>query len=223
MTSSRCLGLAVLLLGAGSGALSAQTNRWEGDIRAFEAADRTNRPPPEAALFVGSSSIRLWKTLAQDFPNHTVLNRGFGGSQLSDAVAFAGRIVIPYRPRVVVLYAGDNDLAAGKSPEQVFADFKAFEAKVRAALPEARLGFIAIKPSPSRWPLADKARTTNRLIAEHCRATPGLTFLDVFQPMLGADGRPRTELFIADQLHLNAEGYRLWRGILAPFLDRAMR
>jgi len=135
-----------------------QTNKWETDIAAFEASDRTNRPPKSPLVFVGSSSIRLWKTLAQDFPKHHVVNRGFGGSEISDSVQFADRIVIPYRPRLIVMYAGGNDIHNGKSPETVFNDFKAFVAKVHALLPKTRIAYISIAPNPARWSEVDKVR-----------------------------------------------------------------
>jgi lysophospholipase L1-like esterase len=202
--------------------LWAQTNsgsvRFEAEIKAFEAADKTNPPPARAILFVGSSSIRLWKTLAQDFPHRKVINRGFGGSQIADSLAFADRIILPYKPKTVVLYAGDNDIAAGKSPEDVFADFKALTQKIHAKLPRTRIGFISIKPSPSRWHLVEKIKTANRLIAEFCGRDKRLVYIDVFTPMLRADGTPRPELFVEDKLHLNAKGYELWARIVAPHL-----
>ena len=127
----------LLLFLPGSGGMLAQTNSapFEAEIKAFEAGDKTNPPPKEAILFIGSSSIRLWKTMAQDFPRHKVINRGFGGSQIIDSVNYAERIVIPYHPKQIVLYAGGNDINAGKSPEQVFGDFKSFVQKVQAAVP----------------------------------------------------------------------------------------
>jgi lysophospholipase L1-like esterase len=195
-----------------------QTNRWDNEIRAFEASDRTNPPPQNAILFIGSSSIRRWKTLAEDFAGYPVINRGFGGSQLADSVAFAERIVLPYRPRQIVLYAGDNDLAAGLAPSQVLADLQAFVRKVHATLPKTRIAFIAIKPSPSRWRLADRIREANRLVAEATRANESLAFIDVFTPMLGPEGKPRSDLFLVDELHLNAAGYRLWASLVRPYL-----
>jgi lysophospholipase L1-like esterase len=124
--------------------------RWEKDIRAFEAADKTNPPPQGAVLFIGSSSIQFWTNLGRAFPGHKVLNRGFSGSQLSDSVAFVHRIVTPYKPKLVLLYAGDNDIASGKSPQRVLGDFKAFVGRIHAALPETRIAYIAIKPCPAR-------------------------------------------------------------------------
>ena len=203
--------------------LSAQENaavaKWEPEIKAFEAEDKTNPPPPGAILFVGSSSIRLWKTLAQDFRECHVINRGFGGSEIADSVAFAERIVIPCRPKTIVLYAGDNDLAAGKSPQQVFAGFKAFVQKIQAALPGTRVAFLSIKPSPSRWHLAEEIKTANRMIGDFCRRKKRLIYIDVFHPMLGPDGQPRAELFVEDRLHLNPKGYALWTRIIRSRLQ----
>ena len=205
-------------------ALAAGTNapphaRWETDIRAFEAADKTNPPPRNAVLFLGSSSIRLWKSAPAQFPGHTIINRGFGGSQVADSVAFVDRIVVPYQPRVIVFYAGDNDIAAGKTPERVLADFKEFVAKVHATLPETRIAFIALKPSPSRAKFLEQNRAANRLIRAFIAGQPKLTYVDIFTPMLGEDGQPREGLFVKDRLHLNDDGYKLWAGILKPVLD----
>jgi lysophospholipase L1-like esterase len=211
------LAAAVLSLAAPTCAQAAP-DKWEQEIAAFEASDRTNPPPANAILFVGSSSIRLWKTLARDFPDLPVINRGFGGSEVADSVRLASRIVFPYRPRQVVVYAGDNDLANGKTPEQVFADFKDFVKKVREVLPRARISYIAIKPSPSRWKLAAQGRMANRLIAEYCRAGDRLDFIDIFTPMLDQQGNPKEELFQTDKLHLNAAGYRLWADTVRPYL-----
>ena len=189
-------------------------------MRAFEAVDKMNPPPKNAIEFIGSSSVKRWTTLAADFPGHKVFNRGFGGSHLSDSVAFADRIVIPYQPKLVVLYAGDNDIAAGKSPEQVFTDLKAFVAKVQAALPETRIACISIKPSPSRMKFIEQQKLANRLICEFIAGNPKLVYVDVFAPMLGSDGQPRAELFVSDQLHLSKAGYQLWTDILKPVLDK---
>lgn len=194
--------------------------RWEQQIQAFEAQDRTRPPAKGGILFVGSSSIRLWD-VAKSFPTLPVLNRGFGGSFLSDTVHFADRIIVPYEPRLIVVYAGDNDLAAGKSPDVVFADFKALAQIVEKALPKTRLVFLSIKPSPKRWSLSTKAKQANQLIADFVRQHDRLTFVDVSTPMLGADGKPRAELFRADNLHLNATGYQLWASLLKPLLDKS--
>jgi lysophospholipase L1-like esterase len=198
----------------------AQTNRWDADIDAFEAQDRTNPPPRNAILFIGSSSIRLWKTLAQDFPEHKVINRGFGGSEVDDSVRFADRIVAPYRPRLVVMYAGGNDINAGTTPEEVAGNFKAFVEKVRAKLPETRIAYISIAPNPARWAQVDRVRRANELIRNFTKTNPKLTFIDIFPHMLGDDGQPRPELFVEDRLHMNEKGYALWTKLIRPVLDQ---
>lgn len=192
--------------------------QWEPEIQAFEVADRTNPPPRGAILFIGSSSIRLWKTLARDFPEHTVINRGFGGSQIADSVHFAARIVIPYAPRLIVMYAGGNDIHAGKSPERVCADFWAFVQTVWRQLPETRIAYISIAPNPARWAEVQQVRAANACIQALCRTNAHLAFIDVFSHMLGPDGQPRPELFGPDRLHLNAQGYALWVQLVRPFL-----
>jgi lysophospholipase L1-like esterase len=194
--------------------------QWEKDILAFEAADKASPPPQNAILFIGSSSIRLWTNLAQAFPGHQLLNRGFGGSHLSDSVAFVDRIVIPYKPKLVLLYAGDNDIAAGKSPVQVLRDFKAFVGRIRAALPDTRIAYIAIKPCPARQQFLDRVKTTNLLIQNYTASDKRLLFVDVFTPMLTKEGRPRADLCLNDGLHPNPQCYELWATILKPILDK---
>jgi lysophospholipase L1-like esterase len=196
----------------------ARPNKWEPEIQKFEAADRAHPPPANVVVFVGSSSIRLWK-LADSFPGMAVINRGFGGSCMADSAHYTDRIVTPYRPRAVVVYAGDNDLAAGQSPEQVRDAYREFVARVRAKLPSVPIIYISIKPSPSRWQLADKIRATNRLVAEAQKGDANQKIVDVFTPMLGDDGKPRAELFRDDRLHLNEKGYKLWAEMLGPLLS----
>jgi lysophospholipase L1-like esterase len=191
--------------------------RWEKAIAAFELHDRNRPPPKHAVLFVGSSSIRLWD-LSKSFPDLKAINRGFGGSEIADSVYFAPRIIINYEPRTIVLYAGDNDIAAGKAPERVFADFKAFVKTVRKGLPKTPIAYISIKASIRRWGLIDKIRKANGLIEAYCKDGERLLYIDVVGPMLGKDGKPRPELFAKDGLHLNAKGYALWASILKPHL-----
>jgi lysophospholipase L1-like esterase len=192
--------------------------KWEKEIAAFEARDKENPSPKGGIVFVGSSSIRKWTTLAEDFPHHQVLNRGFGGSQLIDSVHFADRIVLPYEPRMIVLYAGGNDIHAGKSPEQVFADFQAFVETVRAKLPKTIIAYISIAGNPSRWAEVEKVKAANAMIAGFIKDKQGLKFINVFPRMLGSDGQPRPEIFVEDRLHMNAEGYKLWTEIVGQYL-----
>ncbi len=194
------------------------TDRWEPEVQTWEEEDRRHPPKPGGVLFIGSSSIRLWKTLAEDFPGVDVINRGFGGSEIADSTDLAHRIVVPYRPRMIVLYAGDNDLANRRAPRQVRDDFAAFVARVRRDLPEVRIAFIAIKPSLARARLLDKMREANALVRDYAAGQRDVVFIDVFTPMMGPAGKVRGELFVEDGLHLNRAGYELWRSVIAPYL-----
>ena len=197
---------------------AAPANKWEGAIRKFEEADRQNPPAKGGVLFIGSSSIQMWKNLAEDFPQTKVINRGFGGSEISDSTYYVDRIVVPYRPRLIVFYAGDNDLASGKSTQSVFEDYKEFVNQVKANLPRAHIAFISIKPSLARLALIQKMRAANELIRRYAANKKHLAYIDVFTPMLGQDGMPRSELFGPDGLHMNRQGYSLWREVIAPYL-----
>ncbi|HVT71993.1 MAG TPA: SGNH/GDSL hydrolase family protein [Lacunisphaera sp.] len=199
-------------------AAAADPAHWAGEIDALTRDDAAHPPPPHGIVFVGSSSIRFWTTLAEDFPGRPVIRRGFGGSELADSVFYFDRIVLPYHPATVVLYAGDNDIAAGKSPEAVAHDFQAFVARLHAALPGTRLLYLAMKPSPSRWRLHEQYERANRLIADQCAADPRLAFVDVWPAMLDAQGQPRPELFRPDLLHLKPAGYAIWVRLLTPLL-----
>ncbi len=194
--------------------------KWEKEIAAYEKMDRTNPPPKGALLFIGSSTVRLWKTLAQDFPNHAVINRGFGGSEIVDATHFADRLIFPHRPRMIFLRAGGNDLWAGKSPEQVFADFKEFVAAIHAKLPETEIAFVSLSPSIARWKQAEKEKSLNTMVEEFTRQKPGLKYIEVYEMVLGSDGKPRPELFVEDKLHFNPEGYKLLAERVRPYLPK---
>ena len=189
--------------------------RWEETLNAFAAADRERPPAPGGVLFIGSSSIRLWDDLEKNF-SAPVINRGFGGSRISDCTRYLRRLVIPYRPRLVLVYAGENDLAGGKSPQDVLQSFTSFVEEIRKELPATRIAYISIKPSPARRALMAQIRETNRLILQYIADGANLDFIDVFTPMLDAGGLPRGELFRADALHLNSAGYALWKRIIAP-------
>ena len=193
--------------------------RFDNDIAKFEAADKVNPPPTGAVLFAGASSIRLWKTLAEDLPGITLINRGFGGSHLSDNIFFAEQIVFPYKPKLIVIQAGGNDIHAGKSPEQVFSDFKTYVAKVRSRLPDTRIVYMEINASPSRWAQASKQKEANRLIKEYCATGPNLGYMELFDAMLGSDGLPREDLFIDDKLHPNEAGYKIRTELVKPHLQ----
>jgi GDSL-like Lipase/Acylhydrolase family len=192
---------------------------WQEAFQAFEDQDCQNYPEPGGILFLGSSTIRLWET-TKAFPDLPIINRGFGGSQIADSVKFADRMAIHYAPRLIVFYAGDNDIAAGKSPERVLSDFQALVKKVHEPLPKTRIAFIAIKPSPARWKQYERQTQANALVEEFVKSDDRLTYIDVVKPMLGDEDQPRADLFQKDGLHLNAEGYRLWNGIVKPWLEK---
>jgi lysophospholipase L1-like esterase len=214
------LSLVLVLLTASSLCAQQKTNAFEKEILAFEARDKTNPPPKHAVLFTGSSSIRMWKTLIQDFPQYRVLNRGFGGSQISDCIYFTDRIVLPYEPDVIVFYAGGNDINAKKSPEAVFNNFKEFVSKVRAKLPATKIAYISIAGNPSRWAQVEKVREANRLVREYTATQSGLSFIDVFPAMMGDDGRPKPDIFLADNLHMNEKGYAIWKRVVGEHLKK---
>ena len=207
-----------LVFTAISQARQSPVNKWEAEIKKFEESDRQNPPAKGAVLFIGSSSIRGWQSLAEDFPGIKVTNRGFGGSEIADSTFYADRIVIPYRPRIVVFYAGDNDLANGKTPQQVFDDYKAFVSRVQRKLPTTRIAFISIKPSPARASILQSMKDANALIKAYVSDDKSLIYIDVFTPMLRSDGSPRPELFGPDRLHMNREGYSLWKSVVAQYI-----
>jgi uncharacterized sulfatase len=191
--------------------------RWERDIQAIEQRDRERLPLENGIVFVGSSSIRLWD-LAKSFPDLPAVNHGFGGSQIADSTHFIDRLVLRQKPRMVVFYAGDNDIAAGKSAEQLEMDFRAFAAAVHGPLPKTKVVFIAVKPTPLRWQLFDIQNRANALVASYCHGKDWLDYVDMVKPMLGDDGKPRPELFVKDGLHLSEAGYKLWAELLRPHL-----
>lgn len=208
-----------LAIAAGLPALvQAQAPGWQKEMAAFEAQDRESPPAAGGIVFVGSSSIRLWD-LKKAFTGLPVINRGFGGSQVADAVAQVDLLVVKHRPRTVVFYAGDNDIAAGKAPAVVAADFRAFVEKVHSTLPQTRIAFIGIKPSLQRWALVGKVREANGYIRAFCEKDDRLGFVDVDGPMLGWDEKPRADLFVADGLHMTSKGYEVWTALVRPFLE----
>ena len=194
--------------------------RWEKDVAAFEASDRTAPPPKNALLFVGSSTIVRWKTLQQDYPAHPIINRGFGGNEIADSTHFADRIIFPYQPRTIFLRAGGNDIHNGKTPEQVFADFKAFVATVHAKLPKTEIVYISLSPSIARWDERDAGKKLNALIADFVNRTPRLKYIETSDLVLDAKGEPRPELFVADKLHFSPEGYKLLIERVRPFVRK---
>lgn len=198
--------------------------RFENAIQKFEQADAKQMPPENAVLCVGSSSIRMWHTaLSEDLAPLTVIGRGFGGSNTNDLLHFAGRIVIRYKPRAVMIYEGDNDIAQGIKPYEVRAAYEVLIDKIEDDLPDCRVYLLAVKPSPKRWDFWPKMAQVNEMLAELAEDNETVTYIDIATPMLDVDGKPRADLFIKDNLHLNRKGYELWRDTIRPILVEAER
>ncbi|WBA40689.1 SGNH/GDSL hydrolase family protein [Hymenobacter canadensis] len=229
LNSMRWLAVAAGLLLAAPGRGLAQSAavpplnpaQWVPELRAFARQDSLTPPPARPILFYGSSSIRKWETLRQDFPGRPVLNRGFGGSRFPDALYFFEKLVVPYQPRQVVLYEGDNDISAGATPQEVFQSFLAFEQLMQQRLPRVPLVFLAIKPSPSRWALYPQMQEANCLIREYVAAHPKrLRYVDTATPLLGPNGRPQPQFYVSDSLHMTPAGYAVWQRVVGKGLKK---
>jgi lysophospholipase L1-like esterase len=220
----------LLLLGLAASALADQPKgpkpkptthdyaKWEKSIAAFEAADKAKPPVKGSVLFVGSSTIVRWKSLAQDFPELPVLNRGFGGNQIKDSTHYAERMIFPYEPRMIVLRAGGNDINAGWPAADVFADFKAFVAKVRARLPQVPILYLGLSPTIKRWDQVAEGNKLNDLIANYCKSDPLTRIAEMRELTLDASGQPIPSLFVEDRLHLSVEGYKLLTSKVRPYV-----
>lgn len=196
--------------------------RYDAAIAAFEAADKTAMPPKCTTLFVGSSTVRFWSTLKEDFPTRTVINHGFGGSTVWEVNAYFDRIVTPYHPKEIVFYAGDNDLAAGRTPDEVYADIVQFLVLKDKSLGKTPVWFIAVKPSKLRWEMRDKMGEVNTKVKALADRRDDLAFVDIVPVMLKEDGTPK-DIFRDDRLHMTAEGYNLWTPIVNKALDAGQK
>lgn len=183
-------------------------NLFEDEVKLLEK--KVAQHQPQSVVFYGSSTIRMWENLATDFPHVDSINLGFGGSTLAACAWYFERLVVPARPRAIILYAGDNDLGEGRQPEEVYLFFCALIDRMHQDLPGVPLWFVGIKPSPARWGIVDAIRATNTLIAAEIKRLPDTNFIDLSSVML-KDGQPRKELYQADGLHLNPDGYHLWQ------------
>lgn len=190
------------------------------EIEAFKKQDSIAMPPKNAILFVGSSSFRMWSSLQQDFPVHTIINRAFGGSSFPDLIRYADQIIIHYQPAQVLIYCGDNDLAASDSvtAKMVSERFEELFTMIRKQLPEVAIAFVSIKPSPSRVHLLQKVTIANELIKMFLMKQTKAAYIDVFSAMVDQQGNPKPDLFIDDKLHMNQKGYAIWVGIIEPYL-----
>ena len=195
--------------------------KWESEIAAFDAADQATAPVPGGVVFYGSSSARLWD-LKGAFPTLQTVNRGFGGSDMAAADYFYERVVLQHKPRVVVLYEGDNDLAGGRTACQILSDFESLVTRHRVALPEAKLICLTIKYSPSRAKLRLDQEAANALLKARCSRDPQLKFVDLASTLLDEQGQPQPKYFQPDMLHLNPDGYAVWNAKLLPVLKEAL-
>jgi lysophospholipase L1-like esterase len=194
--------------------------KWEKAVAAFEEADKRNPPPKGAVLFVGSSTIVRWKTLATDFPGVVVLNRGFGGNQIKDSTHYAERMIFPYEPKAIFLRAGGNDINAGWPAGDVFADYKAFVAKMRSRFPGIPIAFIGLSPTIKRWEQVAEGDKLNDLVKAYCEGQDGLAYIDCRALTLDAEGKPRPELLDPDKLHFSPAGYKLLAEAVRPYLPK---
>jgi len=193
-------------------------HRFENNVRLYGAADKTNPPPRNAILLAGHSQFVRWKTVNEDLPGYTVINRGIDSFETSDLLYFADRLILPYQPRMIILHVGGNDVHGKKSAEQVLADFKAIVAKVRAVQPTVPIAFSSMTPGPARAEEFAQRKEANQVIKNYIATQPGLLFIDLWDAMLTPDGKPRTDLWVADGIHPNHEGYLLRVKIMRPLL-----
>lgn len=210
----------IILLFTGFRSFSQDPLRFSKEIDAYKKADKKSPPAKGCILFVGSSSIRIWQSVAADFPDYCVLNRGFGGSMMSDANYYFDDIVAPYQPQIIVLYEGDNDLASHKSADRIMSDFEVFLGKVKNQIGNIPVLYVAAKPSPSRWELREKYAELNQKIHAYCDDHKNLEYIDIVKPMLGDNGRPKPEIFRSDSLHMNPGGYKIWTAVIDPYLKK---
>jgi pentatricopeptide repeat protein len=199
---------------------NAQNAPFYSEIQQFKTQDSIHFPPKQAILFLGSSSFRKWEDVQKYFPDYKIINRGFGGSTIPDAIYYLDKIVFPYEPKQVVIYEGDNDLASSDkiTADSVLNRFEKLFSLIRTHLPNTSIAFVSIKPSPSREKLIPEMQKANSLIKNFLKNKRKTAFIDVYHKMLSKDGTPNKSLFIEDELHMNAKGYAIWQKIIEPYL-----
>ena len=201
-------------------AWSQEQKPFWNEIQNFRHQDSVAPPPQHAILFVGSSSFRLWKDVQKNFPDYTIINRGFGGSTLADVIRYADDIIFPYNPKQIVIYGGENDLASEEAPtpEQISDRFVVLFSMIRNRLKNVDIVFVAIKPCPSRRMLMRKEAEANTLIKDFIKKQKQASFVDVYTKMLDANGEPLADIFREDKLHMNNKGYAIWKDAIQPYL-----
>lgn len=202
--------------------ISSNAQPFANDIAVFKKQDSLAFPPKNAILFVGSSSFTKWKDVQSYFPVHTIINRGFGGSVLTDVIRYEKDIIFPYQPKQIVIYCGENDVASSDTitPEIVLGRVKQLITDIRKEFPKVNIAFISLKPAPSRWAKKDRMMASNALIKKYLKKRKHTAFINVWDAMLDAEGKPIADIFIEDQLHMNAKGYAIWQKIIEPYLKK---
>jgi lysophospholipase L1-like esterase len=199
---------------------TAQAQPFINEIKVFRKADSLTTPPKNVVLLVGSSSFTKWKDVQDYFPAHTMLNRGFGGSSLTDLIFYANDVLLKYKPKQILIYCGENDIAGSSTvtADTVFERFKTVYSIIRSKFKKVPIAFISMKPSPSREKYADVMQKGNALIKVFMKQQKRASYIDVYSSMLDANGKILTHIFLSDKLHMNAEGYKIWQGVIAPYL-----
>ncbi len=200
---------------------NAQTSpAFWNDIVAFKKKDSVQHPATNSILFVGSSSFTKWRDINNYFPGYTIINRGFGGSSLPDVIRYTYDIILPYQPKQVVVYCGENDLASADSTSsiEVFNRFKTLFNMIRINLPKSNIAFVSIKPSPVRASIQGKVKEANKLIKAFIATQKNTSFINIYEAMLDSKGQMREELYVADRLHMKPEGYAIWQKAIKPYL-----
>ena len=211
----------VLLLLASSSVMGQYA--FENEIRNYEKQDSISLPKKGQILFIGSSSFRIWKTFSTDLAGISAINRGFGGSTMTDALYYFDRMVVKYAPSTVVVYEGDNDLAKGKSPEELAKEYEDFLNRLKKALPKTKLVYLAVRPSLSRIAIVDKQKQFNGWLEKYCKSQKGRFFLDMHSPFYLPDGTLMPDIFVADRLHLNEKGYQIFSAKIREFILNKLR
>jgi lysophospholipase L1-like esterase len=199
--------------------IAQETDRFQAEVDGIVEKYQNLEWEKGGIVFTGSSSIRLWKTLEQDFPKANIINTGFGGSQTHHLINHLDKLVLNFEPQKIFIYEGDNDINAGKPVRQILEEFYEIMEKVSAVLPEAQFYFISAKPSPSRWDKKGQYELFNEQLKKFAMNHPNANYIDIWGPMLTKDGKPKPELFIEDNLHMNAKGYAIWKKAVKPYLD----
>lgn len=192
---------------------------WQ-DIQNFKKLDSESAPPKDAILLIGSSSFTKWQDVSDYFPEKVILNRGFGGSKLSDLNYYSEDLLNPYQPKQIIIYCGENDFADDDKlkADVIVERYKTFYKKTREKFPNIQVDFISIKYSPSREKLWPQMKEANKKIAKFMKKEKNADFIDITKVMNNAKGKVRKDLFVADMLHITPEGYRLWAEVMKPYM-----